>query len=349
MARIRTIKPEYPVSEDLASVSLTAERTFLCLITQADDEGRHRDNAAVLNGALWSLRPEHTALDTEDELRQLAATDLICRYTGCDGRQYLHLTKWREHQKISHPTASRLPSCPVHEAAGWCGKCKAKGCACSAPGKLQSSPEALVKPAEALVGLLPAARAHGDSTPAQATAAAGGNVTRLGESAGQDASPESLRRLPENVVPGPWTVDHGSTPTGGGFAAPTPAPSSATPHRQAPVRVDTPAGEHKVNAGALLAEYVASCPRPVPDDVKGHLGKKIKGLLAEGYSGDDIRAGLRLFAARPLSPNLLPSMVNEVINAQPTVPARAGHSAARSPYQPFANPADARDYYEGDL
>ncbi|WP_405360760.1 hypothetical protein OG535_20875 [Kitasatospora sp. NBC_00085] len=348
MARIRTIKPEYPVSEDLASVSLTAERTFVCLLTQADDEGRHRDNAAVLNGALWSLRPEHTALDTEAELRQLAETGLICRYTGCDGRQYLHVTKWHEHQKISHPTPSRLPACPVHEPAGWCGKCKAKGqgCAHPAPENFRSLPE----PLPALAETVPAQRpfsTNAESTPVAALPVP--DAAASSESAGQTASPESLRRTPENVVPGPWTLDHGSTPKGGGDAAPTPTPSSAAPDRDGSVLVAAPTGKPSVNAGDLVAEYVATCPKPVPANVRGHLGKVIKDLLDGGTSDDDIRAGLQLYAAKPMSPSVLPSMVHEAINAQPAGPARAGHSAARSPYRPFANPADARDYYEGDL
>jgi hypothetical protein len=60
LARIRTIKPEAFVSESLAAVSLTAERTFFGLLTQADDQGRHRDHAAIIAGQLWVLRPEHT-------------------------------------------------------------------------------------------------------------------------------------------------------------------------------------------------------------------------------------------------------------------------------------------------
>ncbi|MFJ4680678.1 hypothetical protein [Kitasatospora sp. NPDC088783] len=348
MARIRTIKPEYPVSEDLASVSLTAERTFVCLLTQADDEGRQRDNAAVLNGALWSLRPEHTALDTEDELHQLAETGLICRYTGCDGRQYLHVAKWHEHQKISHPTASRLPACPVHESAGWCGKCKAKGQGCvrPAPENFRSLPEPLATLAETVPAQRPFAA---DVVSAPAAARPVPDAAGPSESAGQTASPEALRRTPENVVPGPWTLDHGSTSEGGGDAAPTPAPSSAAPERDDPVLVAAPTGEPSVNAGDLVAEYVASCPKPVPANVRGHLGKVIKGMLDGGTSDDDIRAGLRLYAAKPMSPSVLPSMVHEAINAQPAGTTRTGHSAARAPYQPFANPADARAYYEGDL
>lgn len=79
MARIRTIKPEAFVSESLAVVTLTAERTFLGLLTQADDQGRHRDHAAIIAGQLWVLRPEHGPSDVETDLAQLADAGLICR------------------------------------------------------------------------------------------------------------------------------------------------------------------------------------------------------------------------------------------------------------------------------
>jgi hypothetical protein len=116
MARIRTIKPEAFTSDSLASVSLTAERTFFGLLTQADDHGRHRDHAAVIAGALWPLRPDHTPIDVEDDLQQLAAAGLICRYTGDDGKPYLHITGWHKHQKIDRASRSRHPACPHHTA-----------------------------------------------------------------------------------------------------------------------------------------------------------------------------------------------------------------------------------------
>jgi len=115
MARIRTIKPEAFVSESLAEVSLTAERTFFGLLTQVDDEGRIRDNAAILHGAIWPLRPTHTAADVEEDLRQLEKQDLVCRYSAPDGKRYLHLPTFNTHQKISHPTPSRIPCCLRHE------------------------------------------------------------------------------------------------------------------------------------------------------------------------------------------------------------------------------------------
>ncbi|MFE9840300.1 hypothetical protein [Streptomyces goshikiensis] len=115
MARIRTIKPEAFASESLAAVSLTAERTFFGLLTQADDKGRIRDQAAVIAGQLWSLRREHGPVEVEDDLTQLDAAGLICRYEGEDGRQYLHIVAFALHQKINRPSASRISACPHHD------------------------------------------------------------------------------------------------------------------------------------------------------------------------------------------------------------------------------------------
>lgn len=109
MARIRTIKPEAFASESLAAVSLTAERTFFGLLTQADDRGRFRDQPAVIAGLLWSLRPGHGPMGVEDDLIQLAAEDLICRYTGDDGKAYLHVVTWSRHQRINRPSGVRTP------------------------------------------------------------------------------------------------------------------------------------------------------------------------------------------------------------------------------------------------
>lgn len=117
MARIRTIKPELFCSESLANVPLAAERTFMGLLTQADDHGRLRFNAAVLNGALWPLRPDHTPADLEADVSALIDEGVICRYE-VDGKTYLHFPTWGTHQKISHPsTRNQAPACPDHEPA----------------------------------------------------------------------------------------------------------------------------------------------------------------------------------------------------------------------------------------
>ncbi|EPH46466.1 hypothetical protein STRAU_0438 [Streptomyces aurantiacus JA 4570] len=73
------------------SSPLSAERTFFGLLTQADDHCRYRDQAAVITGRLWSLRPEHGPMGVEDDLNQLHTAGLICRYKSADGKRYLHI------------------------------------------------------------------------------------------------------------------------------------------------------------------------------------------------------------------------------------------------------------------
>lgn len=112
MSRIRTIKPDTFRSETLADLTLAAERTFIGLWTEVDDNGRYRDRAAVIHGALWALRPEHTVREVEADLAQLEDANLICRYE-VGGIKFLHLPSWKEHQRINRPSPSKLPPCPT--------------------------------------------------------------------------------------------------------------------------------------------------------------------------------------------------------------------------------------------
>lgn len=135
MSRIRTVKPDTFRSETLSEVSLAAERTFIGLWTEVDDEGRIRERPAVINGALWSLRTDHTVRDLEDDLDELQAAGavdgeagLICRYE-INGTKYIHLPSWKEHQRVNRPTPSRLPACPncVPERGGVGGQATTGG------------------------------------------------------------------------------------------------------------------------------------------------------------------------------------------------------------------------------
>lgn len=96
-------------------VSLSAERTFFGLLTQADDRGRFRDQAAVIAGLPWSLRPDHGPMGVEDDLAQLQEAELICRHEGHDGKRYLHIVTFDRHQKINRPSGVRHPDCPQHD------------------------------------------------------------------------------------------------------------------------------------------------------------------------------------------------------------------------------------------
>ncbi|WP_330457424.1 hypothetical protein OIB37_11240 [Streptomyces sp. NBC_00820] len=339
MARIRTIKPEAFVSESLAEVSVEAERTFFGLLTQADDHGRHRDNAAIIAGLLWPLRAEHTSVHVEDDLQQLANAGLICRYTGCDGRRYLHVVSWSQHQKIDKPSQSRLPSCPQHQTADRCAPCKGtctKGVEDSPPSPRAlaetspSAPRALDLPAK------PAATPPGHAGVASVVQqdALGGisDCSSLAEakSAGQgtlaEDSPNLPRSLGEGSAPGSRILDPGSSfPTG----------------RTAPAAT--------VSANQLLGEYVAACDERPPSDVIGHLGRITKKLLGEGIAPEHIRAGLLNFAANPKHPSVLTSMVNEAMNARVGGLSRPGIRPDMPAHQAWTNPVDAAAAYAEEL
>ncbi|MFG3152246.1 hypothetical protein ACGF7W_09375 [Streptomyces sp. NPDC048219] len=310
MARIRTIKPEAFVSESLAAVSLTAERTFFGLLTQADDQGRHRDHAAIIAGQLWVLRPEHTPSSVEQDLAQLADAGLICRYRGPDDKRYLHIVTWRQHQKINRPSASRLPACPRHDTPAR----TASGVATPAAGAGVTEP----------APLSPGALREGSGQVRNPAVKLAPN----GEPAGQgDFTESSVRKqgglgagavTPHGPDLGPRIMDLGDTPSGGASA---PAP-------------------HAVSANQLIAEYAAACTHRPPKDVLGHLGQQVRKLLDEGIAPAHIRAGLGLHRTKGLHPSTLPSLVHEAMNAAPTAP--VVHRA-------WTNPADVEAAYGGDL
>ncbi|SDN06060.1 hypothetical protein [Actinacidiphila guanduensis] len=307
MARIRTIKPEAFASESLAAVSLSAERTFFGLLTQADDHGRFRDQPAVIAGLLWSLRPDHGPLGVEDDLTQLAAADLICRYEGDDGKQYLHIVTWQRHQKINRPSGLRAPVCPRHEAAG-----------SSEPSRRDQRVlrEESVSP-------------HGGlAEDSQQTHERSLNRGPAGQVGFNEPSPRAHGGLSESSMSpqgpdlGPRILDLGSIPSGGA-SAPAPSPT--------------------VSAKQLIGEYVAACAHRPPEKVLGHLGREVHQLLGEDIAADHIRAGLDRLRAKGLSPSVLPSLVNEAMNATP-----AGANP-RTPHRAWTNPADVEDAYGGDL
>lgn len=112
MARIRTIKPDIWQSEPLGSVSIEAMLTFVGLITQADDDGRLRGSVGRLRATLFPYKPTLDTARVSEWLDELAARHLIQRYEA-DGRPYISLPGWHEHQRIAHPSSSDLPAPPT--------------------------------------------------------------------------------------------------------------------------------------------------------------------------------------------------------------------------------------------
>jgi hypothetical protein len=113
--KIRSVHLDDVRDEHLAALPLSAALTRVYLPTVLDDEGRAKDQPAVLNGQLWPLRAEeHPTAAMDADLAALHDAGLICRYRVGE-QALLHEPNWRERQKPSRSTASVLPSCPQHD------------------------------------------------------------------------------------------------------------------------------------------------------------------------------------------------------------------------------------------
>lgn len=108
MARIRTIKPDFFQSEDVASLTYRARLTWIGLWTYVDDAGRCKDNIRLIKGHVWPLEDDVTASAVELDLDQLASSGRIVRYEA-DGERFIQVHKWADHQRISRPTPSKIP------------------------------------------------------------------------------------------------------------------------------------------------------------------------------------------------------------------------------------------------
>lgn len=110
MARIRTIKPEFPQSESVGKVSRDARLLFVQLWTICDDAGRTRAAPRLLASLLYPYDDDAPGL-IPTWLKELEAADCVRLYE-VDGSHYLEIPKWLEHQRIDRPSASKFPACP---------------------------------------------------------------------------------------------------------------------------------------------------------------------------------------------------------------------------------------------
>lgn len=107
MARIRTIKPEFPESESMGRVSREARFLFIMLWLACDDEGKTRGHSRKLASTLYPYDEDAPKL-IDRWLAELERENVVIRYQ-VDGSTYLKVTAWSKHQKIDRPSKSRLP------------------------------------------------------------------------------------------------------------------------------------------------------------------------------------------------------------------------------------------------
>lgn len=106
MARIRSIKPEFWTSAQVAECSTNARLLFIGLWNFCDDAGRHPMNPKQIKMEVFPA-DAFSLDDVRRMLDELATNELIQYYT-VDGKDYFHVTGWR-HQKIDRPQSAKYP------------------------------------------------------------------------------------------------------------------------------------------------------------------------------------------------------------------------------------------------
>ena len=95
----RIIKESICTSDSLDGLGWFEEVLFYRLIVNCDDYGRFDGRTAVIKNRLFPLKENLTLKSVESAINKLATAGLVNLYTS-DGKPYLLLPTWNEHQNV---------------------------------------------------------------------------------------------------------------------------------------------------------------------------------------------------------------------------------------------------------
>lgn len=114
--RIRSIKPEFWRSEDIAELSIPTRLLFIGLWSYVDDNGVGRDDDALIMADLFprdmSRDFSECSLRVHGGLSELSNADLVVRYEAeykGKTQRFLYIPTWADHQKVNRPATPRYP------------------------------------------------------------------------------------------------------------------------------------------------------------------------------------------------------------------------------------------------
>jgi hypothetical protein len=108
--RIRSIRPEFWSSEDVAALDWEARLVFIGLWNYVDDNGVGRDSDRLIIAALFPLEDNLTevSLRVHGALNALQRKGMLERYEA-DGRRLLYIPTFSKYQKPNRPSKPRFP------------------------------------------------------------------------------------------------------------------------------------------------------------------------------------------------------------------------------------------------
>lgn len=104
MARIRTIKPDFWTDETLGECSPTTRLLFIGIWSHADDHGNLERSSKQLRAQVFP----YDTLECEPLVQELISRGLLIEYER-QGKNYLHVPGFAEHQKIEKKSLPKFP------------------------------------------------------------------------------------------------------------------------------------------------------------------------------------------------------------------------------------------------
>jgi hypothetical protein len=137
---MRTLKPEAFTSMSLSDVERGVRWTFGGLWTHCDDDGRALYDPRLLKAAIYPLDDAVSAATIAADMSELERVGAVCFYE-IDGRSYVHVPAWAEHQHPNRKVPSKVPACPknVHSSTAHAQRSES-----AVPTQPQSSPVVVV-------------------------------------------------------------------------------------------------------------------------------------------------------------------------------------------------------------
>lgn len=287
MARIRSVKPEFWTDGVMVGLTVWARLFYIGSWNFACDRGHLPDDPMSLK---LKILPADQ-VDVAELIAELVAAGRIERRATRDGRSYLTIRRFMDHQKLDPRWTSKCPYCAA-EAEG-------------APPPPPPTPLPPDPPHETHPN---SGEAQRDSPEPPEPQPRIGRDRSGGDRRGEDVPPTagaSLALVPPLDEPLDGDIVEG--------------------HNQSEEPIDSggPGEGGPRTAQTLVREWIDHCAKKPPRRVVGHVARQLGELLGEGVAYDDVRAGLAAWWRKGSNPSALPSFVNQAMNAQALVPARA--------------------------
>lgn len=108
MGRIRSIKPEFFLHEELGQCSAHARLLAIAMLTMADCEGRFRWIDMQVHGSVF---PWEAEVNVRALLGELLSVH-YCSHAEIDGKEYVEVENFKKHQRLSGKEAQAKSSLP---------------------------------------------------------------------------------------------------------------------------------------------------------------------------------------------------------------------------------------------